>query len=70
MKVRNVLSAKDQARLLTMRNAILVSPHIKGKSGNAAYAAARKAIKENGIKVKNLRRVVELAQGLDDVKCG
>jgi hypothetical protein len=50
---------------------MLVAPHIDGKKGNAAYATARKVLKDSGRKVKNLRRVVSLAQELKEgVKCG
>ncbi|HHW30008.1 MAG TPA: hypothetical protein GXX21_10730 [Syntrophomonadaceae bacterium] len=62
MKVRNALSTRQQAQLLTMRDAMLVAPHIEGKKGNAAYATARKILKNSGKRVKNLKRVVELAQ--------
>jgi hypothetical protein len=62
LKVRNALSTRQQAQLLTMRDAMLVAPHIEGKKGNAAYATARKILKNSGKRVKNLKRVVELAQ--------
>ncbi len=62
LKLRNALTPKEQAQLLTMRDAMLVAPHIEGKKGNAAYATARKILKDSGRKAKNLRRVVNLAQ--------
>lgn len=71
MKVRNALTTREQAQLLAMRDAMLVAPHIDGKKGNAAYATARKVLKDSGRKAKNLRRVVSLAQELKEgVKCG
>jgi len=62
LKLRNALTPREQAKLLTMRDAMLIAPHIEGKKGNAAYATARKILKDSGRKAKNLRRVVDLAQ--------
>lgn len=71
MKVRNALSTRQQAQLLTMRDAMLVAPHLEGKKGNAVYATARKILKDSGRKAKSLRRVVNLAQELKEgIKCG
>lgn len=71
MKLRNALTPREQAKLLTMRDAMLVAPHIEGKKGNVAYATARKILKDSGRKAKNLRRVVDLAQELKEgIKCG
>ncbi len=71
MKIRNALSTRQQAQLLTMRDALLVAPHIKGKKGSAVYATARKVIMGTGRKPRNLVRVVNLALKLKEgVKCG
>jgi hypothetical protein len=71
LKVRNALSTRQQAQLLTMRDAMLVAPHLEGKKGNAVYATARKILKDSGRKAKSLRRVVNLAQELKEgIKCG
>ena len=48
LKVRSCLSARQQAQLLTIRDAMLIAPHLEGKKGSAAYATARRILKNAG----------------------
>jgi hypothetical protein len=71
LKVRSCLSARQQAQLLTIRDAMLIAPHLEGKKGSAAYATARRILKNAGLNPRNLRRTVSLALKLKEgIKCG
>ena len=58
-----LLSREDRAHLKELRDILIVAPAIRGKKGNAAYAAARRALKDAGVKkVRALGRLVKMAK--------
>lgn len=58
-----LLSREDRAHLKELRDILIVAPVIQGKKGNAAYAAARHALKRAGVKKpRALGRLVKMAK--------
>lgn len=63
LKVREVLTPGSRACLGELRDVLIIAPAIRGKKGNAAYAAARRALKDAGVKkVRALGRLVKMAK--------
>ncbi len=63
VKVRELLSPSDRARLGELKDVLIIVPVIRNKKGNAVYAAARRALKRAGIKKpRSLGRLVKMAK--------
>lgn len=63
VKLRYLLPREDRVRLKELRDVLVVAPAVRGKKGNAAYAAARRALKDAGVKkVRALGRLVKMAK--------
>lgn len=61
VQLYHLLSLGDRARLRDLKDVLIVAPAIRGKKGNAAYAAARRALKSAGVKkVHSLGRLVKI----------
>lgn len=58
------LTPKSKARLNELKLALIVSRAVRGKRGDAANAAARRALRDAGVKrPRKLGRLVRLAGG-------
>lgn len=65
VKMREVINPKSRARLTLLKEALIIAPAVRGKDGDAAFAAARRALKSAGIrKPRNIKRLLELAKAV------
>ncbi|MGB9793368.1 MAG: hypothetical protein ACPLTR_12475 [Thermacetogeniaceae bacterium] len=65
VRLSEAISPKSRVHLALLKEALIIAPAVRGKEGNAAFAAARRALRSAGVKKpKNLKRLLRMAKAV------